>query len=867
MPGFSVVIKLRDDLEWQWTRHVRGFLLSRLMVLNGTGAVKPAARQQWFHLQGEKHITRWDLGMADGLVGDELLPYVAVLSCVPRVGWKRDFTTGSSVPYPISHYTSMEWSPGKGYHLHLLMEHKELTAANMRYHQKGMRAAIARLVDCFTAAPGSTAPARANASPFSVVGDASADWTAKRSVAALSGKRVSATDDDEWSRAAVRCLGNITGEDYDDELVSCAYNDQLEMVCPISFKEYPAGDGVEVKVLEWRRRPDDMRPSYINPKEMVKKYFQTKYRCDPWTPLDVPKISCSYWQATMEPNEHGDQILSECDGVEDSSWLKAIQDAEPRATKRPNDTSAADEKGKLPAKSKSKAHWALGELKAACDRHRFHTPEEFMTELSDDWIQWISIPGFLQQSKDVFNILGMQCRGRSQREHVDWFYPNVTCDDVTANPIYKWAVFQGLHPLALCRLLEKWQDRKSGKQNCVALHGPPSTGKSFMMCTYAEFSKRYGMPNSCNENFPFNDCHSVRAICWDEMLLTPKTVESFKTISAGTICRVDRKCKDSQEIPPTPIMVTSNHVPWKICSGIVSDVSQKAALLTRMHYIQVDKVLPADFFTDRVVGADWAELFKWSWQVADLCDVTLTTRPCFEHSEDGKELCPVCGFYTRLDSSFEGSETSSTSAGDPFGDDDFSCAQGDKEWDRLVAEYNTPGVRVPEGLLFDETGLAMPSDETGFPSWVSVDADSSVSSGATTADEIDLVPDTPPSTSGLAGLRYWTLARSAHAGRLLQAASPIYISSDDGDEPARGHVSLDSLFSESLTPEYPECRSVYPAGRPGEEPRLSSLGGGSRGGDSPHQADSGRLECDLEGTLAQEPTPQHLEPGPSSRTD
>ncbi len=99
------------------------------------------------------------------------------------------------------------------------------------------------------------------------------------------------------------------------------------------------------------------------------------------------------------------------------------------------------------------------------------------------------------------------------------------------------------------------------KTNTMLLHGKASAGKSALAESFIRsyFGCSFGQPdNNIRSSFIWNDCVGVRAILWEEPSMTGESVEDCKKIFGGQAHVVNAKYKSGVEVPPTPVMLTSN---------------------------------------------------------------------------------------------------------------------------------------------------------------------------------------------------------------------------------------------------------------------------------------------------------------------
>ncbi|AVR53758.1 nonstructural protein 1 [Desmodus rotundus dependoparvovirus] len=140
----------------------------------------------------------------------------------------------------------------------------------------------------------------------------------------------------------------------------------------------------------------------------------------------------------------------------------------------------------------------------------------------------------------------------------DYLVGGTLHNPIDTNKIFLLFCLNNYDPQVAATILLKWCRCEWGKRNTVWFTGPASTGKTNLAEAIAHAVPLYGCVNWTNENFPFNDCVGKMLIWWEEGKMTAKIVESAKAILGGSKVRVDQKCKNSIQVDPTPVIITSN---------------------------------------------------------------------------------------------------------------------------------------------------------------------------------------------------------------------------------------------------------------------------------------------------------------------
>lgn len=194
--------------------------------------------------------------------------------------------------------------------------------------------------------------------------------------------------------------------------------------------------------------------------------------------------------------------------------------------------------------------------------------------------------------------------------------------NIGTNRAYRIFAMNGYDPALAGSILLGWAKRQFGKRNAIWLYGPATTGKTNIAEAIAHAVPYYGCVNWTNENFPFNDCVDKMLIWWEEGKMTAKVVESAKAILGGSKVRVDQKCKASQQIDSTPVIITSNTDMTIVIDGNITTMEHRQPLEDRMFQFYLGKRLPDDF--GKISKQEIRAFFKW----AELNKVPVV--PCFK---------------------------------------------------------------------------------------------------------------------------------------------------------------------------------------------------------------------------------------------
>lgn len=233
-----------------------------------------------------------------------------------------------------------------------------------------------------------------------------------------------------------------------------------------------------------------------------------------------------------------------------------------------------------------------------------------------------------------------------------------------SNKVIRLLNYQGYNYWQVGHWLCSVLDKKSGKQNTVSFYGPASTGKTNLAKAIVNCVNLFGNVNHLNKNFVFNDCSNKLVVWWEEALMHTDWVEPAKCVLGGTTVRVDRKHKDSQLLPQTPCIISTNNNIYECVGGNhVSHVHCKP-LKDRVVQLNFMKTLPQNFgeITQDEVAA-WLlkckERFQCTlegyceeWKVKHVANDMPLAKVCASHSQDftlhEQGTCTGCGAYLPL---------------------------------------------------------------------------------------------------------------------------------------------------------------------------------------------------------------------------
>ncbi|UOH27039.1 nonstructural protein 1 [Galliform chaphamaparvovirus 7] len=173
----------------------------------------------------------------------------------------------------------------------------------------------------------------------------------------------------------------------------------------------------------------------------------------------------------------------------------------------------------------------------------------------------------------------------------DWNISLFDKYDPNPEAIHKVLLFQGISPSFFDQVFHSWIQKTDSKRNTICIYGPSNTGKS----TFIAGLKACVPWGECvnGNNFNFEGLLGSVIGVWEEPLIGPETAEKFKQISEGMPTNIPVKYKKPQLLPRTPIIMTTNHWPWRWCTG------EEQMFRNRMHIFHFEHDCKNQSYTPR----------------------------------------------------------------------------------------------------------------------------------------------------------------------------------------------------------------------------------------------------------------------------
>lgn len=130
-------------------------------------------------------------------------------------------------------------------------------------------------------------------------------------------------------------------------------------------------------------------------------------------------------------------------------------------------------------------------------------------------------------------------------------------------PIHAVLLHQGIVPSVFDLIFWNWINKIDTKRNTLVFFGPSNTGKTAFISGLKQIIP-WG--ECCNgNNFNFEALVGNIIGVWEEPLINPDVAEKAKQIFEGMPCAITIKYRKPEILPRMPIIMTTNHLPWRFC--------------------------------------------------------------------------------------------------------------------------------------------------------------------------------------------------------------------------------------------------------------------------------------------------------------
>uniref|UniRef100_A0AAU7DZK4 NS1 protein n=1 Tax=Rattus rat parvovirus TaxID=3141928 RepID=A0AAU7DZK4_9VIRU len=146
-----------------------------------------------------------------------------------------------------------------------------------------------------------------------------------------------------------------------------------------------------------------------------------------------------------------------------------------------------------------------------------------------------------------------------------WSLPSIRMK-YEANPeaVHTVLLHQGILPQEFDPTFYKWITKQEMKKNTLVLWGPSNTGKSAFISGLKTCTNWGEIINS--NTFAFEGLINTQLGVWEEPLISPELAEKAKQIFEGMETSISVKYRKPIKLPRTPIIITTNHAPWRFCT-------------------------------------------------------------------------------------------------------------------------------------------------------------------------------------------------------------------------------------------------------------------------------------------------------------
>uniref|UniRef100_A0AAU7E1M7 NS1 protein n=1 Tax=Mastomys rat parvovirus TaxID=3141922 RepID=A0AAU7E1M7_9VIRU len=130
--------------------------------------------------------------------------------------------------------------------------------------------------------------------------------------------------------------------------------------------------------------------------------------------------------------------------------------------------------------------------------------------------------------------------------------------------IHRILLHQGISPAEFDPTFFQWITKQDTKKNTLVLWGPSNTGKSAFISGLKTCTNWGEVVNS--NTFAFEALINTQLGIWEEPLISPELAEKAKQIFEGMETSIPVKYRKPVKLPRIPIIITTNHAPWRFCT-------------------------------------------------------------------------------------------------------------------------------------------------------------------------------------------------------------------------------------------------------------------------------------------------------------
>lgn len=433
-------------------------------------------------------------------------------------------------------------------------------------------------------------------------------------------------------------------------------------------------------ILQYKSRNGVMHASRVNGSEFITNYLLPKNHkpCHMANPERATLFSC-YWygiRKTYQSTLVNGEIIPV--GLRKKLWLalhgtQTLMNTEPAFSGQlfgnlpeVKQTEWKTGTGPLGGPSKpTKREVLMMDCMKRCEEKNLLTYEELVNQHAELVVMIESQPGGSKLIEQVLQMLHIKL--------VNSYSPLQYCQRLNSiarvepgNKVFRLLNQQGYNPWQVGHWVCTLFNKRAGKQNTICFYGPASTGKTNLAKGLVNAVKLYGCVNHQNKNFIFNDCAHKLVVWWEECLMHNDWVEQAKCILGGTEFRIDRKHRESQLLPTTPVIISTNNDIYQVTGGnTVSHVHSKPL---RERVVQLNFMNQLDPTFGEI---DTEEIYAWlnscnerfnpslqsflsTWELDKLPNTFPLQSLCSGCSQDfilheNGGICSHCGAYPELE--------------------------------------------------------------------------------------------------------------------------------------------------------------------------------------------------------------------------
>ncbi|QBJ04585.1 NS1 [Tasmanian devil-associated chapparvovirus 1] len=131
--------------------------------------------------------------------------------------------------------------------------------------------------------------------------------------------------------------------------------------------------------------------------------------------------------------------------------------------------------------------------------------------------------------------------------------------------IHSWCIYQDIPTYEFDVAFYQWITQGIDKRNTLVFWGPSNTGKSAFISGLKQ-AVEWGEICNGNSGFNYEGLVGKHIGVWEEPLISSDAAEKAKQVLEGMYCSINIKWKAPTMLPRIPIIMTTNHAPWRHCS-------------------------------------------------------------------------------------------------------------------------------------------------------------------------------------------------------------------------------------------------------------------------------------------------------------